>query len=283
VNARPGRRSSALAPLPGGSIGALATQCLKLEVATYPKPGLVSQVDNGAHHDMDAALLSRSADTLAPFFAELASAGAAGAGMERLRMIGIAAEQAMLAATAGVNTHRGAIFGLGLLSAAAGLRIAYGIDLPLGRIITERWGTAILSGPIPLHSHGARAARDHGAGGARVEAARGLPSVYDIALPVLRGARNLAPEGDDEAARVQTCMTLIARVDDTNLLHRGGADGLRFAQARAAAFLAAGGIGRADWRNRAASIHRAFVARNLSPGGCADLLAMTLFVDRLEA
>jgi triphosphoribosyl-dephospho-CoA synthase len=267
---------------PEREIGDLAADCLRLEVATYPKPGLVSPVDSGAHRDMDAALLRRSADTLAPFFADLAAAGAAGAGMDRLRAIGVAAERAMLAATAGVNTHRGAIFGLGLLCAAAGFRIAWAVRRPLGAIVSDRWGAAILDGPVPLHSHGAAVARRHGAGGARMEAAEGFPGVYGIALPALRSGRALAP-GDAEAARIQAIMALIAAVADTNLLHRGGADGLAFAQAQAAEFLAAGGVGRADWRPRATAMHRDFVARNLSPGGCADLLAMALFIERLEA
>lgn len=77
-------------------------------------------------------------------------------------------------------------------------------------------------------------------------------------------------------------MALIADVDDTNLLHRGGPAGLHFAQASASAFLAAGGIVSPGWRERATGIHRAFVERNLSPGGSADLLAMALFVDRLD-
>jgi triphosphoribosyl-dephospho-CoA synthase len=264
------------------TLGILAAACLKLEVATYPKPGLVSLVDNGAHRNMDAALLVRSADTLAPFFADLAIAGADGAGMDRLRAIGIEAERAMLAATGGVNTHRGAIFGLGLLSAAAGLRDASGDRRPLGAIVSERWGAAILSGPVPRRSHGAEVARRHGAGGARAEAAHGFRSVYTVALPALRSGRALAPD-DREAARVQACMALIAAVADTNLLHRAGAEGLAFARAHASAFLEAGGVGRPDWRERAVAMHRAFVARNLSPGGCADLLAMALFVDRLEA
>ncbi|MBC9877760.1 triphosphoribosyl-dephospho-CoA synthase MdcB [Bradyrhizobium sp. INPA01-394B] len=262
-------------------LGDLASLSLKREVETYPKPGLVSHVDNGAHRDMDAALLCRSADTLAPFFGELAAAGAEGAGMDRLRAIGVAAERAMLAATSGVNTHRGAIFGLGLLCAAAGYRGALGIRKPLGEMVSQRWGAAILDGPISLRSHGALAARRYGAGGARAEAACGFPSVYDIALPALHAAQQLAPR-DEEAARVQTCMALIAAVADTNLLHRGGAEGLRFAQASASAFLAAGGVGSSGWRKRAADIHQAFVARNLSPGGAADLLAMALFVDRIE-
>jgi triphosphoribosyl-dephospho-CoA synthase len=263
-------------------LGTLAAACLKLEVATHPKPGLVSHVDNGAHGDMDAALLARSADALAPFFVDLVFAGAAGAGMDRLRAIGIEAERAMLAATGGVNTHRGAIFGMGLLTAAVGFRDTYGVHRPLGTIIAKRWGEAILSGPVPLRTHGAEVARRHGVGGARLEAARGLPSVYRIALPALRAGRALAP-GDDEAARVQSCMALIATVDDTNLLHRGGPKGLAFARTHAVAFLAAGGVGRRGWRDQAVAVHRAFIARNLSPGGCADLLAMALFIDRLEA
>ncbi|MBW7965071.1 triphosphoribosyl-dephospho-CoA synthase MdcB [Bradyrhizobium sp. BR 10261] len=263
-------------------LGHLASLCLKLEVETHPKPGLVSHVDNGAHRDMDAALLCLSATTLMPFYGELAAAGAEGAGMNRLRAIGVAAERAMLAATHGVNTHRGAIFGLGLLCAAAGYRNAVGIRKSLGQLVSERWGDDILSGPISLRSHGAVASRRYGAGGARAEAAYGFPSIYDIALPALRAARELAPH-DEEAVRVQTCIRLIAEVTDTNLLHRGGAEGLSFAQASASGFLAAGGVGSPEWGKRAADIHQAFVARNLSPGGSADLLAMALFVDRLEA
>ncbi|WP_430642555.1 triphosphoribosyl-dephospho-CoA synthase [Bradyrhizobium frederickii] len=82
--------------------------------------------------------------------------------------------------------------------------------------------------------------------------------------------------------RVETCMRLIAKVTDTNLLHRGGPEGLHFAQESASSFPAAGDFGSPGWRRRAADIHEAFVARNLSPGGSADLLAMALFVDRIE-
>jgi triphosphoribosyl-dephospho-CoA synthase len=81
---------------------------------------------------------------------------------------------------------------------------------------------------------------------------------------------------------VQACFALIAAVCDTNLLHRGGADGTRYASEAASSFLSQGGVGTPDWRARAAAVHAAFVARHLSPGGCADLLAMTLFTDALE-
>jgi triphosphoribosyl-dephospho-CoA synthase len=264
-----------------------AVDALLAELATWPKPGLVSHVDNGSHADMNAKMLQVSAETLRPYFAELAKAGLDNADMGRLRSIGLRAESAMLAATGGVNTHRGAIFGLGLLCAAAG-RVteisAEGAPVAparLGHIVTRRWAAGIERGPIPLFSHGAGALRRYGAGGARAEAAGGFRSVYEVGWPALREGRSLRPD-DPDAARVQACFALIEAVQDTNLLHRGGEEGMRFACEAASAFLAQGGVGAPDWRARAAAVHAAFVARCLSPGGCADLLAMTLFVDALD-
>jgi triphosphoribosyl-dephospho-CoA synthase len=264
------------------AIGRIATRSLVQEVETWPKPGLVSHRDNGAHRDMDADMLRRSAHVLQPWFVALAQAGADGADMGRLRVLGMEAEAAMRAETGGVNTHKGAIFGMGLLAAAAGWRARTGTGRALGAIIAARWGSAILSGPVELHSHGSQVARRYKAGGARREAAEGMASLYRVGLPALQLARVIAPD-DEEAVRVHLCMALIAEVGDSNLLYRGGAEGLAFAQAQARDFLAHGGVACPDWQDRAATIHRRFVERNLSPGGCADLLAMTLFVDGLEA
>ncbi|TXM84957.1 triphosphoribosyl-dephospho-CoA synthase, partial [Methylobacterium sp. WL116] len=119
-------------------------------------------------------------------------------------------------------------------------------------------------------------------GGAPHEAASGFPHLYGVGLPALDRGRRLRPD-DPEAARVEACLALIATLEDTNLLHRGGEAGYAFARDAAAGFITAGGVGRSDWRAAAEDLHRAFVARNLSPGGAADLLAMTLFVDAIEA
>jgi triphosphoribosyl-dephospho-CoA synthase len=275
-----------LRPIPTRSpeaLGVCASHCLHLEVKTWPKPGLVSHVDNGSHADMDAAMLYRSAVVLQPYFITLARAGADGAGMDRLRAIGINAEIAMLAATEGVNAHRGAIFGLGLLCAAAGARSG-GLSADgetLGAIAARRWGRAIAEGPVTLHSHGTKAARIYGATGARGEAIAGFPSVYGFGAPALEDGLRLG-RGDFEAARVQALFALISGVADTNILHRGGAEGLAFAQRRAKSFLLRGGVGTGDWRENAASIHAEFVARRISPGGSADMLAMSLFVQSIE-
>ncbi|HGL6719015.1 triphosphoribosyl-dephospho-CoA synthase MdcB [Burkholderia contaminans] len=272
------------APSDAERIAELAERSLVLEIETYPKPGLVSHVDTGSHADMDAATFARSAAALRPYFAELADAGARDADMAVLRKIGLRAEHAMLAATGGVNTHRGAIFGLGLLCAAAGRRAMPGTmpaGMTLGALVSRRWGADILGGPRLPDSHGERASRRYGVGGARREAADGFATVYAVGLPALRRAQRDLP-GDREAARVDACFALIAALDDTNLLHRGGQAGLDFARATARAFVARGGVRARDWRLRAAAAHRAFVARRLSPGGAADLLAMSVFVDALD-
>lgn len=263
-------------------LAARAVAALRAELDTHPKPGLVSRADAGSHRDMDASTFEASIAALEPHFAALARAGAAGLDMDGLRRIGLHAEAAMFAATGGVNTHRGAIFGLGLLVAAAGAAGCGACRLErLGADVRARHASGILAGPVLLHAPGARARRRYAVGGAPAEAAAGFPTLYAVGLPALHRGRRLRP-GDAEAARVEACMAIAARLEDTNLLHRGGREGYRFARAECARFVADGGVGQPDWRSRAEAIHAAFVARRLSPGGTADLLAMTLFVDGLD-
>jgi triphosphoribosyl-dephospho-CoA synthase len=271
-----------------GHVADAAEAALLAELETWPKPGLVSHVDSGSHTDMDASTLRASATAITPFYFQLTVAGAAQSGMNKLREIGLEAERAMVAATGGVNTHRGAIFSLGLLCAAAGATWSETArcESPwraklLGATVRQRWGQAIMSGPIPLHSHGTSALLKFGAGGARAQAAAGFPHALEAGLPALWRGRKLAPE-DPEAARVQSFFAILESMEDTNLLYRGGASGLRYAQEAAADFLRQGGVEQTEWRQQAAAVHRAFITRHLSPGGCADLLAITLFLDALE-
>src|SRR5580692_11160864 len=204
---RPNSRSTSVHA--AEAIAAIAGRCLLLELETWPKPGLVSHVDSGSHTDMDAGTFRSSAVAIQPYLRSLTEAGAQGSGMGRLRIIGLEAETAMFAATGGINTHRGAIFGLGLLCAAAGARAGGLADptMPLGDVVVRLWGRNILDGPVRLHSHGGEARRHYGAGGARVEAAQGFLSVYEVGLPALQWGALIAP-GDTEAARVQACFAL---------------------------------------------------------------------------
>ncbi len=263
-------------------IADLAHRALIDELEAYPKPGLVSPIDSGSHRDMDALLLRRSAGAIAPFFADLVVAGAEGAPLAELRRIGVSAEAAMLAATGGINAHRGAIFSLGLICAAAGQ--AGGSPLAAearAEQVGALWGHELAKRPASPVTHGGRASLRYGVGGASAEAASGFPAVRELGLPALRLGRRLAPD-DGQAARIQCLFALMAELDDTNLLHRGGPEGLHFARSAAQAFLDAGGVGAPDWRERALALHRAFVAERLSPGGAADLLAVTLFLDSLS-
>lgn len=265
------------------AIAATAVRCLLDELETWPKPGLVSHIDSGSHEDMDADTFRAGITAIAPYLRTLTEAGAAGCAMGALRKIGVDAEAAMLAATSGVNTHRGAIFGMGLLCAAAGARIGRQVDpsISLGAAVLRLWGRDIVEGSMFSNSHGEAVRRRFGAGGARIEAALGFPSIYNVALPILRKSALRVPH-DVEAQRVETCFALIAAVEDTTLLHRGGLQGLQFARHEARRFLSQGGVGAPGWRDRAHFVHESFVARRLSPGGSADLLAMTLFVNTQE-
>jgi len=266
------------------ALGRAAIVSLYDELALAPKPGLVSFADAGSHHDMDASTFLRSLFSLRHFFGRAAAQGAESADFAPLQALGIEAESRMLRATGGVNTHRGAIFTLGLLCAAAGAAHDRGLACSaadLRATLLARWGGALASrARHERGTHGARAAREHGLRSAGDEAARGMPTLFDHVLPALREARRAG--AGDRGARLHALFTAMAVADDTNLVHRGGLQGLRDARSAAREFLAAGGGLTADAPARAARVHAAFVARRLSPGGAADLLAAACWVERAE-
>jgi triphosphoribosyl-dephospho-CoA synthase len=258
----------------------LAVHSLYAELTLYPKPGLVSLVDNGSHDDMNAATFMRSMFALRHYFGQICRAGADDAPFARLKPLGIEAERRMLAATRGINTHRGAIFSLGMLCAAVGRAQAQHMALTpesLRAVLLIRWGDELASHSVAADdSNGLRAARMHGASGAREEAALGLPSVFEVGLTALR--RTLTAGRSLRLARIDALFALMAHVSDTNVFHRGGAAGAQTVLEHARRFLAAGGTGAPDWQARAMDSHRVFVGRRLSPGGAADLLAATCLV-----
>jgi len=272
-------------------IGQLAVRSLHMELTLYPKPGLVSPVDSGSHEDMDAHTFMRSLFALRGYFVRMAQAGMAGAPFERLRRHGLEAECRMLAATGGVNTHRGAIFSLGLLCAAAGrchANNARATGDAIRLFLLDAWGEALTAhlqeaatlktGDTPGLTHGLRAAVEHGAGGARQQAARGFPAVFEVALPRLR--QTLARGGTMREACIDALFALMAQVADTNVLHRGGGQGAALVKRQARRFLAQGGTAHAQWQQTALDCHRIFMRHRLSPGGAADLLAAAWFVHR---
>jgi triphosphoribosyl-dephospho-CoA synthase len=265
------------------AVGRAATLALHDELALSPKPGLVTLVDTGSHHDMDAHTFMRSLFALRGYFVRIAGLGAVNAPFEALERCGIAAEACMLKATGGINTHRGAIFTLGLLCAAAGAAAGAGRGLApaaLRHTLLQRWGDALAvratrQSTLP----GGIAARRHGLRSAPAEAALGFPVLFDTALPAMQAAtaRGLVRQH----VLLDTLFHVMAVLDDSNLAHRGGMEGLRHAQRAASGFVAAGGAARPGGVAAAFDIGRDFVGRRLSPGGAADTLAAACFVARI--
>lgn len=256
-------------------VARIAVRSLYAELALYPKPGLVSFVDNGSHHDMTAATFLRSMFALRRYFLHITEAGMADAPFHVLKRLGIDAEARMLKATGGINTHRGAIFCLGLLCAAIGRCRANGTALEPAAIqvaLLRHWGGDLgaHSGDTGTQSHGTLARLRHAASGAREEGALGFPSVFNVGLPALQ--RALAAGRCMRRARIDALFALMAHVSDTNVWHRGGAQGAQTVRRSARAFIARGGSAAPDWEARAIACHRMFVAVRLSPGGAADLL-----------
>jgi triphosphoribosyl-dephospho-CoA synthase len=255
-----------------------AVRSLYQELALYPKPGLVSLVDTGSHEDMDASTFVRSLFSLRRYFLDIAQAGAHGSGFDTLRQLGIEAERRMLAATGGINTHRGAIFSLGMLCAAAGRAVSWQPEM-LRATLVDGWGEALAGHRGPAASNGALARARHAAPGAREQAAAGFPAIFELALPTLR--RTLAAGRSLRCARIDTLFTLMAELSDTNVYHRGGVAGARIVRDTSLRFLERGGTAADGWVEEAVAAHRLFVQHRLSPGGAADLLAATCFVHAL--
>jgi triphosphoribosyl-dephospho-CoA synthase len=265
------------------AIGRAAALALYDELALAPKPGLVSFIDTGSHADMDAQTFMRSLFALRGYFVAIAALGAEHAPFAALERCGIEAEARMLAATGGINTHRGAIFMLGLLAAAAGAVQAEGGELSpasLRAALLGHWGATLSERSArPPRLSGGLAAQRHGLRSASQEAALGLPVLFETTVPAWQAAAALPrPQ-----RQLQAFFVTLAVLDDANLAHRGGLEGLRFARAEARDFLDRGGASQPEAEAHAWQIHRAFVARRLSPGGCADTLSAVCFLDRLGA
>ena len=275
------------------AIGALATRALTDEVNTTPKPGLVDRANSGSHRDMNLATFEASIAALASYWERCVEIGQETAELSeretfaRLRAAGIEAEKDMLSATGGVNTHKGAIFTLGAVCGAAGrlwrpeepcrdvgrlleecaalVRDAVASDLAAARELPEEELTA-----------GERSYRRYGLPGIRGEVAAGLPGVAQVALPAFETALEAGRSRND--AGVIALLHLIARGTDTNMIARGGPEEAEAAARRVRELLERSPMPDME---AVARLDEDFITRNLSPGGCADLLAATYFLHDL--
>ncbi|MDE3737235.1 MULTISPECIES: triphosphoribosyl-dephospho-CoA synthase [Pseudomonas] len=260
----------------------LAVDALIDEADLSPKPALVDRRGSGAHSDLHLGLMHASALSLWPCFKQMAEAalehGEVGQPLrEALGRIGREGEAAMLSITGGVNTHRGAIWALGLLVAALALkpasRAAHAIALRAARI-------ALIDDRAAPHndSHGAQVARRYGARGAREEAQLGFPTVIEQGLPQL--ARSRAAGAGEQNARLDALLAIMTTLADTCVLWRAGLEGLAAMQQGARAVLDAGGSASLAGRRQLRALDARLLQLNASPGGAADLLAACLFLDK---
>ncbi len=308
--------------LSSARVGELATRAAILEAAAGPKPGLVCRNSQGSHTDMDYTTFVRSALALQGYFTQAHALGTATTALEplavfpRLRALGLKAEQDMFAATKGVNTHKGLIFSLGLFCAALG-RLGSATNIQklcrtAASFVQGITGTdmaALPCGPLeakqaipgfypekvrharpkamrPLLENGLQRSLTpgeviyimYGMHGVRGEAEQSFPGVT-------LACESLERHGADvnmNRATVHTLLELLAHVEDSSLLWRGGGRGFALARAYAAATLAAGGQDTTDGRQMFNRMGAAFVRRKLSPGGCADMLATGIFLHLLR-
>lgn len=261
------------------SLAAKAVKALMEEALLTPKPGLVDARDNGSHTDMSIDLMLASARSLENTFREIANVSyqhpVNRTLREKIAEIGRDGEKVMLRATNGVNTHKGAIWALGLLVSAravlSGERDPLQIMSIAGRIASfhDRYR--------PLQqTNGQSVKKKYAVVGAEEEAKLGFPHIQDEALPALLRAR--ACRKTEVEARIEALLALMASVDDTCILHRGQLTDLMAIQRMSAAVLAADGFRTQSGRKLFYRLSEYCNVRQLSPGGSADLLAATLFL-----
>lgn len=286
-------------------IAHLATQALQAELNTTPKPGLVDKDNNGAHRDMDYALMQRSIDTLHPYFVKLALLGCADAlpTHTSIRDIGIEAEKAMLSATNGVNTHKGALFSMGLAVVAAAheeRKIAANEE----QILKERNGgeDVLVSLQTTIKALAASFPDTNGTHGSKAK-------LLSKGTTAIKGALDNAREGyemlfaewlpfyierrkeHDAYTLHKTLLRIMCDLDDTNVIYRTDLATAEEVKQEARALLDSFSKAHTaeDKEKRIAAellalkdMDKRYTARNISPGGAADMLSLTIFIGSIQ-
>ena len=269
-------------------IADLACQSLQEELDLTPKPGLVDKHDNGAHTDMDYEMMERSINALRPFFVELALLGwnADKLHVSDVQSIGLRAEKAMFEATKGVNTHKGALFSLGLT-----VVVAAHLMRQKGKILADDLQDGIkelaCQFPKTKGTHGSEVASKHNMEGALAHACKGYPDLFAKWLPFLKN-EGLRMKNEESANAVRslsndsssfilhsTLLYIMSTLDDTNVYYRRGEEGAQIMKREAARML--DGFSLKDIE----AMNKRFIAENISPGGSADMLALTRLVQSL--
>lgn len=255
-----------------------AVESLVDEVSLTPKPGLVDQADNGSHKDLTYSMMMNSAISLEETFYKMAILSMEQQPSQTLREkfgeVGREGERQMYMLTNGVNTHKGAIWTLGLLVASAAIN--YNKPFTTEKILeTVSTVASIEDRYVPdVSTNGKKAISKYGGTGAKQEAQNGLPHVRDYSLPLYM---KKLMTNDEKQAKYAALLILMGTLNDTCILHRGGKEGLQYVQNCARNLLERQAITEKELND----LNESFIKKNLSPGGSADLFAATLFLHKL--
>ena len=259
-------------------LGFLADRALRLELDTPLKPGLVGLDSNGAHQDMDYRVMREGIEALRPFWPRMASAHSA----QELRELGLEAEKAMLEATGGVNTHRGAIFALGLALYARGMEMSVNEEVMQNNL--SKIAQVVLRNSLDkseLHStHGEAAVQRYGVKGARAMATEGYQALWSEWLPLYRF---LSSRPKEERMQL-TLLNIMSTLDDTCVIYREGYERAQEVKKEAAEMLRYAlrqTQNKQDWKEKLKDMCGRYAREGISPGGAADMLALTIFTDSI--
>lgn len=273
-------------------LAAYATRAVLYEVTTSPKPGLVDRYTNGAHDDMDIFTFMSSTSALTKGFSEIGECahnfnGSGEALFQDLRPIGMAMESSMFKATHGVNTHKGIIFSLSL-SIAAAVQVNK-VSQPTAEKISEYIKSMTRGVSKELHENGETAEMTHGKEiyksygfkGIRGEAEDGFPTVMNYGLETLRIAKDTLSNKND--VFIETLFSIMTVCEDSNIISRHAPETLYEIQLVAKNFLDSGGMSQKNAIEMIEKMDCDFTERNISPGGSADLLVITIFLGLVES
>lgn len=276
-------------------IAELALRSMLYEVTISPKPGLVDSLDSGSHDDMDIFTFIDSSISLYPYMVQSSQLGYSFTGedpkelFKSLRKLGIKAEKDMLNETKGINTQKGLIFILGIISANAGRilnrskrikieELCYISSIMVKNIVDEE--LASLNSKDANLTAGQRIYLDYGVTGIRGEVEKGFPTVMNHGLPNLYKALEEGLSLNE--AFLNTLLYIMSYADDTNILWRGGMESLEIMRGHAREAIGLGGISTSQGRKYVEKMNQEFIEKNISPGGSADLLATTIMFYLLD-
>ena len=269
-------------------IAAYAIEAMLCEVAAYPSPGLVSSISKGAHIDMDHYTFIKSTSILSRYMVLFAQEGYSSNTpkeiFKAIRSIGMEAEAEMFKGTKGVNTHKGMIFLLGISCAAVTKAIYDKIGFAQIQEIIKQMTKGLVQDELSnldkdkATSHGEKLFIKHNVEGIRGQVEKGIPLVFDYSMQVYKQNKDL--KLNDRL--VHTLLCIMQHCEDSNIIHRHSMDILKEVQQKSTQIISLGGMRTESGKSAIETLDKEFIDRNISPGGSADLLAVTMFFNSIE-